>query len=144
MTATGVALVTEIIPIALGYFATSSANKDQAIRDNMAFAIEELANRHKSTDLARVFSKSESIAGQWFRRAIVLILLSFIMMYILMPIFGIDLIIATEIKESFLGLFTSEHTEYETIKGLFKFEEIFSWVAIIIEFYFGGQLAKVR
>ena len=33
-------------------------------------------------------------------------------------------------------------TTLETVTGLYKFDEIFQWATIIIEFYFGGQLAK--
>jgi len=32
--------------------------------------------------------------------------------------------------------------EYQVVSGLVKYDEIFSWASMIIEFYFGAQLAK--
>jgi hypothetical protein len=34
--------------------------------------------------------------------------------------------------------------EYITVEGMLKFDEIFQWATMIIEFYFGAQLAKGR
>jgi len=34
--------------------------------------------------------------------------------------------------------------EYATVEGLLKMDEIFKWATMIIEFYFGAQLAKGR
>ena len=44
---------------------------------------------------------------------------------------------------SFLGFqFTPDVVEYVTVEGMLKFDEIFKWATMIIEFYFGAQLAK--
>ena len=44
---------------------------------------------------------------------------------------------------SFLGFqFTPDVVEYATVEGLLKMDEIFRWATMIIEFYFGAQLAK--
>ena len=44
---------------------------------------------------------------------------------------------------SFLGIeLTPDKIEYITVEGLLKLDSVFQWTTIIIEFYFGAQLAK--
>ena len=44
---------------------------------------------------------------------------------------------------SILGFqLTPDTIEYATVEGLLKMDEIFRWATMIIEFYFGAQLAK--
>ena len=44
---------------------------------------------------------------------------------------------------SFLGIqLTEDTTEFVTVHGLIKFEEIFQWCTLIVEFYVGSQAAK--
>ena len=44
---------------------------------------------------------------------------------------------------SLLGFqLTPDVVEYATVDGLLKMDEIFRWATMIIEFYFGAQLAK--
>jgi hypothetical protein len=59
-------------------------------------------------------------------------------------LFNVPTVIPTVIKGfSFLGLqFTPDVVEYVTVEGMMKFDEIFKWASMIIEFYFGAQLAK--
>jgi hypothetical protein len=46
---------------------------------------------------------------------------------------------------SFFGLqLTPDKVEYVVVEGMLKFDEIFKWATMIIEFYFGAQLAKGR
>jgi hypothetical protein len=46
---------------------------------------------------------------------------------------------------SLLGFqITADEVEYVTVKGMLKLNEVFSWATMIIEFYFGAQLAKGR
>ncbi len=46
---------------------------------------------------------------------------------------------------NFLGFqFTPDETEFITVKGLLVFPEIFAFLKLILEFYFGSQLAKAR
>ena len=35
-----------------------------------------------------------------------------------------------------------ETTTYITVEAMVKYEEIFKWATMIVEFYFGAQLAK--
>jgi hypothetical protein len=138
-----IALLTNIIPIALGFFAKLSAIKSQSNSDYQKLVIETLSAKNKNINSAREFSKTESKSAQWFRRSVVFILLSFVSFYIAAPFFGIDLVIQTNKTTSYLfGLIEFSYPGFKTISGLFKFDEIFSWVTMIIEFYFGGQLAK--
>ncbi len=37
---------------------------------------------------------------------------------------------------------TPDKIEYITVEGMLKLDEVFRWTTIIIEFYFGAQLAK--
>jgi hypothetical protein len=37
---------------------------------------------------------------------------------------------------------TPDEIEYVTVKGMLKFQEIFEWAAMIVEFYVGTQAAK--
>jgi hypothetical protein len=59
-------------------------------------------------------------------------------------LFDIDTVIPT-VREgiSFLGFqLTPDKIEYITVQGMVKFTEIFEWVTLIVEMYFGAQLAK--
>ena len=71
-------------------------------------------------------------------------ILALVAVYPLAGMFGIETVIPVTTEGfSFLGLFEiGGGTTLETVKGLYKFDEIFQWATIIIEFYFGGQLAK--
>ena len=138
-----IALLTNLVPVALGFFAKLLAIKSQAASDNQRLMLEAFAAKNESIAVAREFSKTESIGAQWFRRSLVFVLLSFILIYLLAPIFGTDLVVQVNDTTSLLfGLIEFNSSEFKTINGLFKFNEIFGWVTMIIEFYFGGQLAK--
>ena len=73
------------------------------------------------------------------------LLLALVAIYPLAGIFGIETVIPVDIKpSSFLFFEWGGGTTFETVKGLYKFDEIFAWATMIVEFYFGGQLAKGR
>jgi hypothetical protein len=59
-------------------------------------------------------------------------------------VFDVPTVIPTIVEGfSFLGIqLTPDIVEYETVEGLLKLDEIFHWTTMIIEFYFGAQLAK--
>jgi hypothetical protein len=58
--------------------------------------------------------------------------------------FDVPTVIPTIVEgASFLGIqLTPDVVEYATVEGLLKMDEIFKWATMIIEFYFGAQLAK--
>jgi len=59
-------------------------------------------------------------------------------------LWSVDTVIPT-VREGFslLGFqVTPNEVEYITVKGMLKLTEVFEWATLIIEFYFGAQLAK--
>ena len=80
----------------------------------------------------------------WNRRFLIVVILALVAIYPLAGIFGIETVIPVTTEGfNLFGLFEiGGGTTLETVTGLYKFDEIFQWATIIIEFYFGGQLAK--
>jgi hypothetical protein len=81
------------------------------------------------------------------RRVIILVILALIIFTQVAPvIFDVPTVIPTVIEgTSFLGItFVPDVIEYVTIQAgsVLKMDEIFGWATMIIEFYFGAQLAK--
>jgi len=132
------------MPIVLGFFAKLMAIKSQSASDALKLAIERNIAKESNINSAREFSKGESVSAQWFRRSLVFILLIFICFIVVAPVFfDIDLVVKVDDTTSlFFGLVEFNNVEFQKIDGLLKFDEIFQWVTMIIEFYFGGQLAK--
>lgn len=68
-----------------------------------------------------------------------------VVFYVLAPVF-LDVPTAVPIVHegiSFLGFdITADVIEYQMVSGLVKYNEIFSWCAMILEFYVGSQVAK--
>jgi hypothetical protein len=139
-------VLTHIIPIVLGFIAKLIAIKSQQSHDQNKLLLEVLAAKSEQIDKAREQANNESPMAAWNRRFLIIVILALVAIYPLAGIFGIETIIPVEVKGwSFLGLFEiGGGTVMETVKGLYKFDEIFQWATLIIEFYFGGQLAKGR
>jgi len=81
----------------------------------------------------------------WNRRIIILVILGLVIFTQVAPVWlDVPTVIPTVVKgANFLGLqLTADIVEYKTVEGLLKFDEIFKWATMIIEFYFGAQLAK--
>jgi len=79
------------------------------------------------------------------RRFIIIVILGLIIFTQIAPVwFDVPTVIPTVVKGlSFFGLqITPDVVEYVTVEGMLKFDEIFKWATMIIEFYFGAQLAK--
>ena len=96
-------------------------------------------------DKAREAAKSESPWAALNRRVIIFVLLGIIVFTQVAPVFlDVPTVIPTLIKgSSFLGFdITPDKIEYITVKGMLKLDEVFKWTTIIVEFYFGAQLAK--
>jgi len=137
-------ILTHLIPIALGFFAKLVAIKSQQAHDQQKLMLEALAAKSEQINLAREQSNVEGPMAAWNRRILMFVILALVAIYPLAGIFGIETVIpVTSEGFSFLGLFTiGGGTTFETVKGLYKFDEIFAWATMIVEFYFGGQLAK--
>ena len=139
-------ILTHLIPIALGFFAKLVAIKSQQAHDQQKLMLQALAAKSKEIQKARDQSNNESPMAAWNRRMLMLVILALVAIYPLAGIFGVETVIPVTTEGfSFLGLFTiGGGTTFETVKGLYKFDEIFAWATMIVEFYFGGQLAKGR
>ena len=140
-----VSILTHLVPIALGFFAKLVAIKSQQAHDQNELMLKALAAKSKEITNAREQSNKESPMAAWNRRILMFAVLALVAVYPLAGIFGVETVIkVVEEPTSFLfGIFEfGGDTKFETVKGLYKFDEIFAWATMIVEFYFGGQLAK--
>ena len=139
-----ISLLTHLIPIGLGFFAKLTAIKSKQAHDEQKLMLQALAAKSIQIDKARENANKESSMAAWNRRFLIVIILALVAIYPLAGIFGIETIIPVTTEGfSLFGLFEiGGGTTLETVTGLYKFDEIFQWATIIIEFYFGGQLAK--
>lgn len=137
-------ILTHLIPIALGFIAKLMAIKSQQAHDQQKLMLETLAAKSGEIQKAREQSMQESPFAAWNRRILILVILTLVAIYPLAGVFGVDTVVKTTTEGvSILGLFSFGGGEsFHTIKGLYKFDEIFAWATMIVEFYFGGQLAK--
>jgi len=141
------ALFTSIAPIILGFIAKLIALKSQAASENQKLMVQSLQVRNDSINMARDRADKESPMAAWNRRIIILVILGLVIFTQVGPVyFDVPTVIPTVIKGfSFLGLqLTPDKIEYVIVEGMLKFDEIFRWATMIIEFYFGAQLAKGR
>ena len=141
------ALFTSIAPILLGFIAKLIALKSQAASEQQKLMIQSLQVRNDSINQARDRADKESPMAAWNRRIIILVILGLVIFTQVAPVWlDVPTVVPTIVKGfSFLGLqLTPDVVEYVTVEGMLKFDEIFRWATMIIEFYFGAQLAKGR
>ena len=139
------ALLTNIAPIILGFVAKLFALKSQAAAENQKLMIQSLQVRNESINMARDRADKESPMAAMNRRVIIFVILGLVIFTQEGPVyFDVPTVIPTVIKgASILGFqLTPDTIEYATVEGLLKMDEIFRWATMIIEFYFGAQLAK--
>ena len=139
------ALLTNIAPIILGFVAKLFALKSQAAAENQKLMIQSLQVRNDSINMARDRADKESPMAAMNRRVIIFVILGLVIFTQVGPVyFDVPTVIPTVIKgASILGFqLTPDTIEYATVEGLLKMDEIFRWATMIIEFYFGAQLAK--
>ena len=143
-----IAFIANIAPIALGFLGKLFALKSQAAQEQQKLMIENMNARNDSINQARTFADKESPMAAWNRRIIILVILALVIFTQVAPVlFDTEMVIPTT-KEgySFLGIFqiTPDVIEYVTIQAgsVVKMDELFGWATMIIEFYFGAQLAK--
>jgi len=138
-------LFTSALPILLGFVAKLIALKSQAASENQKLMIQSLQVRNDSINQARDRADKESPMAAWNRRFIIIVILGLIIFTQVAPVwFDVPTVIPTVVKGfNFFGLqITPDVVEYVTVEGMLKFDEIFKWATMIIEFYFGAQLAK--
>ena len=140
-----IAFLTNVAPIMLGFIGKLFALKSQAAAENQKLMIQSLQVRNDSINMARDRADKESPMAALNRRVIIFVILGLVIFTQVAPVvFDVPTVIPTIIEGfSFLGLqFTPDVVEYATVDGLLKMDEIFGWATMIIEFYFGAQLAK--
>ena len=142
-----IALLTNIAPIALGFIGKLFALKSQAAAENQKLMMQQFAVRDKSINDARSSADKESPMAALNRRVIIFVILSLIIFTQVAPVFfNVPTVVPTVIEgASLLGFeLTPDTIEYVTVQAgaVLKFDEVFAWATMIIEFYFGAQLAK--
>jgi Flp pilus assembly protein TadB len=123
------------------------ALKSQAAQEQQKMMIQNLQVRNDSINQARDRADKESPMAAMNRRIIILTILALVIFTQVAPVFwDIPTVIPTVIEGfNVLGFqLTPDVVEYVTVEGMLKFDEIFGWATMIIEFYFGAQLAKGR
>ncbi len=131
----------------LGFIGKLFALKQQAAAENQKLMMQQFAAKNKSINDARNRADKESPMAAMNRRVIILVILALIIFTQVAPvIFDVPTVIPTVIEgTSFFGIeFVPDVVEYVTIQAgsVLKMDEIFGWATMIIEFYFGAQLAK--
>ena len=140
-------LFTSVAPIILGFVAKLFALKSQAASEHQKLMIQSLHVRNDSINMARDRADKERRMAAMNRRIIILVILGLVIFTQVAPVmFDVPTVIPTIVKGfSLLGFqLTPDVVEYATVEGLLKMDEIFKWATMIIEFYFGAQLAKGR
>ena len=145
-----IAFLTNIAPIALGFLAKLFALKQHAASENQKLMMQGLQARNDSINQAHAMAEKESPMAAMNRRVIIFVILALVIFTQVAPvIFNVPTIVPT-VKEgwSILGMFqiTPDVVEYVKLEAgsVVKMDELFKWASMIIEFYFGGQLAKGR
>jgi len=142
-----IALLTNIAPIALGFVGKLFALKSQAAQENQKLMMQQFAVRDKSINDARDRADKESPMAALNRRVIIFVILALIIFtQVAPPLMNIETVVPHLTEGiSVLGFqLTRDTIEYVTVQAgaVLKLEEVFSWATMIIEFYFGAQLAK--
>jgi len=142
-----IGFLTNVAPIALGFVAKLFALKSQAAQENQKLMIQNLQARNDSINQARDRADKESPMAALNRRVIIFVILALIIFTQIAPVFfDVPTIVPTTTEGfSVFGLqFTPDVIEYVKLEAgaVLKMDEIFGWATMIIEFYFGAQLAK--
>ena len=139
--------LTNVAPIMLAFVGKLFALKQQAAAENQKLMMQQFAVRDKSISDARAAADKESPMAAMNRRVIILVILALIIFTQVAPVmFDVPTVIPTVIEgTSFFGItFVPDVVEYIEIQAgsVLKMDEFFGWATMIIEFYFGAQLAK--
>jgi hypothetical protein len=142
-----ISLLTNVLPILGGFLMKLLAIRSQQAADNTKQMMDVFAARSQSLESAREQSNKESPMAALNRRVIIFVILALVVFTQTAPVFfNVPTVIPTIIEGfSFLGFeVTPDRVEYITVQGMLKLTEVFEWATLIIEFYFGAQLAKGR
>ena len=138
-------LLTSIAPILGGFLMKLFALNQQAKNDQQKQMLDAFAARSQNMQDARDTASKESPMAALNRRVIIFVILALVVFTQIAPvIWNVETVVPT-VREGFslLGIqVTADEVEYVTVKGMLKLNEVFEWATLIIEFYFGAQLAK--
>ena len=142
-----IGFLTNVAPIMLGFVGKLFALKQQAAAENQKLMMQQFAAKDKSINDARDRADKESPMAAMNRRVIILVILALIIFTQVAPVlWDVPTVIPTIVKgDSILGLqLTPDVIDYVMVEAgaVLKMDEIFGWATMIIEFYFGAQLAK--
>ena len=142
-----ISLLTNVAPIAFGFIMKLFALNQQAKQEQHSQMLDAFAARSQNMQDARDQSNKESPMAALNRRVIIFVILALVIFTQVAPVaFNVPTVIPT-VTEGFslLGFeITPDKVEYVTVTGMLKLTEVFEWASLIIEFYFGSQLAKGR
>jgi len=140
-------LLTSIAPILGGFLMKLFALNQQAKQEQHSQMLDAFAARSQNMQDARDTASKESPMAALNRRVIIFVILALVVFTQIAPvIWNVETVVPT-VREGFslLGIqVTADEVEYVTVKGMLKLNEVFEWATLIIEFYFGAQLAKGR
>ena len=140
-------LMVNMLPIIGGFVLKIFALNQQSKQEQQTQMLDVLAARSQNIQAARDAASKESPVAALNRRVIIFVILGIVIFTQVAPvIWNVETVIPT-VREGFslLGFqITADEVEYVTVKGMLKLNEVFSWATMIIEFYFGAQLAKGR
>jgi len=140
-------LMVNMLPIIGGFVLKIFALNQQSKQEQQTQMLDVLAARSQNIQDARDAASKESPMAALNRRVIIFVILGIVIFTQVAPvIWNVETVIPT-VREGFslLGFqITADEVEYVTVKGMLKLNEVFSWATMIIEFYFGAQLAKGR
>ena len=137
-------ILTNVLPIGFGYIMKIFSMNQKAKHDQQKMQLEAIAGRREETNQIRQQMNNESPMAALNRRIIILTILGLVVFTQIAPVFmDISTVIpVVEKSNGFLGFGGGETTTFMPVEGLVKYEEIFQWASLIIEVYFGSQLAK--
>jgi hypothetical protein len=142
-----IGFLTNIAPIALGFLAKLFALKQHAASENQKLMMQQFKAKNDSLDKAHERAEKESPMAALNRRVIIFVILALIIFtQVAPPLMNIPTVVPTVVEGfSLLGIqFVPDTIEYITVQAgsVLKLDEVFGWATMIIEFYFGAQLAK--
>jgi len=140
-------LLTNAIPVVLGFLAKLTAIKTQLAADNQKLMVEALMVKADAISQAREAQQKESPYSAFTRRVFIFVVLGMVVFMVVAPaILDIQTVIPV-VREgfSFLGFeITPDKTEFITVKGMLLLEEVRAVFVMIAEMFFGATLAKSR
>ena len=140
-------LLTNIVPVVLGWLGKLTAIKTQLASDNQRMMIEAMMARADIAQQAREHELKESPYSAFTRRVFIFTVLGMVVFMVTAPVFLSVPTVVPTVQEglSFLGFeITPSKVEYITVKGMLLMEEVRVVFIMIAEMYFGAQLAKAR